>query len=86
MKTIKIIRLSKDNQIKIKEKGKKYREENKHKLKEFFKIYNEKNKDTINAKRNQEMICECGGHYTLRHKARHFKTIKHIKFIDQQNI
>jgi hypothetical protein len=52
----------------------------------YQKDYALKNKDNINTKRNKPIICVCGGCYTVRNQSRHFKFIKHIKFIEEQNI
>ena len=53
------------------------------KEKEKMKIYNKKyydtNKDIILNTYNKEILCECGSHYKLYHKSRHFKSNKHIK-------
>ena len=61
-------------------------EKNKDKIKEQVAMYNLINKEKVTARQRQEIICECGVTYTRNHKARHQKSIKHIKFIDQQNI
>lgn len=34
--------------------------------------------------RKQKVECECGGCYTLRHKAKHLKTKKHLDYINNQ--
>jgi len=77
---------SKDNQDKIKAHKKQYGETHKDERREYDKNYNLINKDMINSKRNVQIECQCGGHYTLRHKARHFKSLQHIKVIEQQNL
>jgi hypothetical protein len=33
-------------------------------------------------KRSKKFVCECGGKYTHNDKATHFKTIKHLKYLD----
>ena len=38
------------------------------------------NKQAINDRRNQRMECDCGGRYTLRNKAVHFKSQIHIRY------
>ena len=68
---------NKEYREKNKDKIKEYREENKEKRKE----YNEKNKDKIKDKANEKINCECGGKYTRRNKASHFKSKKHLKKI-----
>ena len=41
--------------------------------------YREQNKDKFTERHN----CECGGHYTINHKARHEKSKKHLDFMKQ---
>jgi hypothetical protein len=44
--------------------------------------YYSNNADKINAKQNNKYNCDlCGGKYTLRHRARHYKSKKHQKAI-----
>ena len=82
----KLLNLSKQyyhNNIEFKkEYEKKYYDKNKEIVKEKNKTYYRENKDLL----NKTITCECGGHYSIPVKARHQKSIKHIKFIDQQNI
>tara|TARA_R110000782_G_scaffold76282_1_gene151824 strand:+ start:142 stop:600 length:459 start_codon:yes stop_codon:yes gene_type:complete len=53
--------------------------------KEWCKKYNKnyrKEYYKINADRIKEKIkCECGGIWTLQHKARHMKSVKHQKYL-----
>ncbi len=37
-------------------------------------------------KLKETFICPCGSLYTFNHRARHFKTKKHIKFIKSLNL
>jgi hypothetical protein len=60
----------------------KYREENKEELQKYQKIYRDENKQQINQKKKQKHTCPCGGHFTTTSKARHFKTLKHIAFVE----
>ena len=57
-------------------------QENKEKIKNRSKEYRELNKNKINEKHN----CECGSKYTLLHKARHFRSKKHLKYIESLKI
>ena len=50
--------------------NKKYRETHKEEIKESNKKYSEAHKE--------KTTCECGGCYTSRHKAEHFRTKRHI--------
>jgi hypothetical protein len=68
-----------DNKDKIKQYYKEWCEDNKDKKKECDKQYREDNKERINKKYN----CECGGKYTHKNKAKHFKTKKHIKYFEK---
>jgi hypothetical protein len=70
-----------DNKEHIKEYKKKWYDENKEEVLEKQKQYQQENKEAIAEKRNQKYTCECGGRYTLRHKAQHMKTKKHQNFI-----
>lgn len=71
-----------DNKEKIKEKKKEYHLNNKEKIAEKRKQRYEKNKKEISEKAKQKFNCECGGKYTLHHRARHFRTKKHIEFLE----
>jgi len=82
------------NKEKIKERKKKYVEANKEKIKEYYKEYVEANKERLkeyrkeyveaNKEREKEKFtCECGGKYTYKNKSQHFKSKKHLKFVNQ---
>jgi len=71
------------NKEKIKERQKEYVEANKEKIKERQKKYVEANKEKINEMRKEKFKCECGGKYIYTHKSRHFKSKKHLKFVNQ---
>ena len=47
------------------------------------KKYREDNKDIIKEKKSKVCICECGCEYTNCHKARHLRTEKHQKLMDE---
>jgi len=51
----------------------------------FDKEYREANKETINAKRSENITCECGASVSNRHIARHRTSAKHIKLMEEQN-
>ena len=57
--------------------------------KEYFDKYNREWREANKEKLNTITICECGGRYTHAHKARHFKSKKHLTLYPQpqsQNI
>ena len=58
---------------------KEYRDDNKEKIKEYV----EANKEKINEMRKEKFTCECGGKYIYANKSHHFKTKKHLKFVNQ---
>ena len=60
---------------------KEYHEANREKLRE----YREVNKDAINAKKREQMTCECGASVSRRNIYTHRKTDKHIKLMDAKN-
>ena len=51
--------------------------------KEYQKQYREKNKDNIKQKNNEKHQCLCGGCYTTVNKSYHYKTKKHLKYIQE---
>ena len=75
----------------IKEKQKIYKEKYPERRQEINLKYREKNKEEIREKsrifhenHKENFTCECGGKYTNKHKATHFKTNKHISYIGNQ--
>ena len=75
----------KKNVDKITERTKKYREDNREIINEKAKQFYHKNKEAINEKRKQVTVCECGKKYRVDVIARHMKSQKHIKFLEQNN-
>jgi group I intron endonuclease len=64
-----------------------YASTHKEEIKERNKAYREKNADIIKQKKSEQHICEiCGSHYTNHHKARHYKTVQHIKALNNQEV
>jgi hypothetical protein len=63
-----------------------YYYENQEKILQQKKEYLEKNRDKINSKRTEVLICECGCEYTYGHSARHRKTKRHIKLMEEITI
>jgi hypothetical protein len=74
-----------NNKKEIGEKYKLYRDNNQEKLKERSKKYREKNKEEIKLKKSEQHLCLCGSYYTIQHKSRHERTIKHQTFINNNN-
>jgi len=70
----------------IKELSIKYREENKEKLKIKKKEYYENNKKNILEKLNEKITCECGAIVAKINIARHKRTNKHIKSLEEKSI
>ena len=60
-----------------------YREQHKDELREKNEHYREQHKDELNAKKSKQIMCECDIQYTGTHchKARHFKTKRHQKYL-----
>ena len=54
------------------------KEENNKQSNEWYRL----NKHKV----NQKFVCECGGHFTQRHKHDHIKTKKHIDWVSNKNI
>lgn len=70
---------------KYKAKKKERYEKNRDNILETNRQYRQDHKEEINTKRSIQINCQCGGSYTLRHKARHFKTDKHQQHLQTQN-
>ena len=64
---------------------KKYYYLNDERIKEYGKKYREQNKEKIYEKDKQKFNCECGGKYTHGHKQNHFRTKKHLDYINKLN-
>ena len=79
---------SKNNRDRINEKRNERRKENPEKTKEDYKrwgaLYRERHPEKIKVWQKTKVQCECGGQYTLSHKAEHFKCKKHQQFINNQ--
>ena len=58
-----------------------YREEHKDEFKRYYKQYKIDNKEQIKQQKGKSNMCGCGIQYTNGHKARHFKTTKHLEFM-----
>jgi hypothetical protein len=69
----------------VKGKLKEYREKTKDKRKDYDNEYRKKNIEKIKLRNNEKKECECGEYYTRANKARHLKTSKHKKYIENIN-
>jgi hypothetical protein len=74
-----------DNVEQITQYQRKYKEQNRERLNECSRQYREQNKEIIQEKRNENIECECGSKYTKQNQSRHFKSKKHIKYLEQKN-
>ena len=79
---------------KNKDKSKAYYDKNKDKIKEYKNKYYVQNKDVMDKRHkdyyirnrdnlNEKHKCLCGGCFTTTHKSAHFKTKKHLKYIQE---
>ena len=62
----------------MKEYNKEYKQEHKQEIKEYY----QKHKEEINQKKYVKHDCECGGKYVHSTKSRHFRTTKHLNYIN----
>ena len=60
-----------------------YNDNRKTKLAQM-KQYRQDNRETILTKKKLKFNCECGGKYTRSSKSNHFKTKKHLKYLDNE--
>ena len=61
-------------------KKKDYYDENSAKILAKCKEYRDENKE----KRYEKFACPCGGKYTYCSRSQHFKTKKHLKYLEEQ--
>ena len=73
-----------NNKEKISEKNKIYREKNKEQIVEQRKKSYEKNKEQISEKKSEKVTCECGLVLTKNCLARHKRSQKHLKLIENK--
>jgi hypothetical protein len=71
-----------DNKEQILEQHKQYYVDNKQEINEKQKHRYQDNKEQIKEHANQKYNCFCSGKYTLCGKSKHFKTAKHLAFIN----
>ena len=62
-----------------------YKLEHKDRYLKQGRQYYKDNKEQIRERKGVNVICDCGGTYTLCHKKRHFKTLKHQGMINHYN-
>lgn len=81
----------KENKPEIKENNPEIKEDNpfieliekKYNQKEYNKRFNQKNKEKVKMKH----ICDiCLGSYTYFNKSKHFKSLRHLAFVNKLNI
>ena len=72
-----------ENKSSIKQISKKYWENNKEMIIEKNKQYYQNNKKTILEKNKQKYNCVCGSVICFAEKARHFKSKKHQRYLEQ---
>ncbi len=71
-----------ENKDKLLERNKIYRDKNREKISDSKKKHYYENKDKIKDYCSQKIECECGSIFTLTHKSRHFKSLKHKNFLN----
>jgi len=49
-------------------------------------VYYYAHRDEINTRRNNVEKCECGGNWSITHKARHLTSLKHQNWIKENKI
>ena len=71
-----------NNKESISQKRKVYRENNKELISQRNKVYCENNKDKIKLHKTKPYTCDCGKTIQWDAKSSHFKSNKHIKFVN----
>jgi hypothetical protein len=70
------------NKDHFKEQFKQHYEANKDYYIEYNKQYRKEHKEQIRELRTEKHDCICGGRFTIQHKARHSRSIKHQQYLD----
>jgi hypothetical protein len=71
------------NKNKIYDRYKEYYDQNKDKVIEYQKDYYTRNKDKKKDYLQEKHQCLCGGCFTTANRSAHFKTKKHLKYIQE---
>ena len=56
--------------------------DNRDRRNEYNRKYRVDNRDSLTEKQSEKFNCTCGGRYSRRNKAQHFKSKKHIAYIN----
>ena len=75
-----------DNKEKIKIAHDEYYNKNKETIDTYKKEYDKINKIELRAKAHEKHNCECGGNFIHGCRARHYKTKKHIDYINSLEV
>ena len=75
-----------NNRDKINTRRNERRKENIEQTREEYKkwgaLYRERHPEKIKARHTTKVDCKCGGKYTLSHKAEHFRSQRHINYLN----
>jgi hypothetical protein len=74
----------KENREYMLERDRVYRHKNREQLNEITRAYRHKNREQLNAKAREKITCVCGSVINCDGKARHERTDKHKKWLEQQ--
>ncbi|KAF1785499.1 hypothetical protein GQ600_16202 [Phytophthora cactorum] len=55
------------------------------KLQDYQRQYRVENRERVLARKNEKMGCDCGSSYSRDNKARHLRTSKHRRWLDEQS-
>jgi vacuolar-type H+-ATPase subunit H len=74
-----------ENRDEMLKQRKKHYEDNKDEILKYQKKHYEDNKDEISKRRSVKITCECGAIIRNDGKLQHYKTNKHIKFVESSS-
>jgi hypothetical protein len=74
-----------ENNDKINIQKKEFREQNSELIKEKDKQWREKNKEQIKERMSIKYVCDCGSKFNQYTKVRHFRTMKHMEYLESLN-
>ena len=68
----------------LRERCRQYKKDNQDVLRAKNKIYKQLHQDEIKLRRRTKATCICGKDYTIDHRLRHEKSLKHQQYIKDQ--
>ena len=86
LNTLRCFRTHEERLEQSRESAKNWNENHKEQRREYEKKWREEHREQIIEYSSIKCDCDCGGKYTMQNKARHLKTNKHQKYLNENKI